>query len=88
MILKKKKSYFEERIAKDRNKPKKLWKPLESFGLNFDKASKSKISLKIQFEALENANIFRKLYLELADDLKEKMPKVPNKFTSLKTKNY
>ena len=38
MILKKKKSYFEEELDKNRNKPKELWKALESLGLSSDKA--------------------------------------------------
>ena len=63
MILKKKKSYFEEELGKNRNKPKELWKTLKSLGLSSDKARQSKISLKkdaaIQFEALENANNFK-----------------------------
>ena len=62
MILKKKKSYFEEEPEKSRSKPKVLWKTLKSLGLSSDKARKSKISLKkdgtIQFEALENAKPF------------------------------
>ena len=63
MILKKKKSYFEEELGKNRSKPKELWKTLKSLGLSSDKAKQSKISLKkdgaIQFEALENANTFK-----------------------------
>ena len=66
MILKKKKSYFEEELGKNRNKPKELWKTLKSLGLNSDKARQSKISLKkdgaIQFKTLENAN-FQKVLL-------------------------
>ena len=62
MILKKKKSYFEEELDRNRNKLKKLWKALKSHGLSSNKARQWKISLKkdggIQFEALENANIF------------------------------
>ena len=57
-----------------------------------DKARQSKISLKkdgaIQFEGLENANTFKRFYSELAGGLQEKLPRVPNKFTSQTTKNY
>ena len=92
MILKKKKSYFEEELGKSRNKPKELWKVLKSLGLNSDKAKKSKISLRkdsaVQFEALENANIFKRFYSELAGGLQEILPRAPNKFTSQTTKNY
>ena len=92
MILKKKKSYFEEELDKNRNKPKELLKTLKSLGLSSDKVRESEISLKkdgaIQFEALENANTFKRFYSELAGDLQEKLPSAPNKFTSLTTKNY
>ena len=92
MILKKKKSYFEEELGKNRNKPKELWKTLKSLGLCSDKARQSKISLNrdgaIQFEALENANTFKRFYSELAGGLKEKLPGAPNKFTNQTTRNY
>ena len=92
MTLKKKKSYFEEELGKNRNKPKEFWKTLKSLGLGSDKARQSKISLKkdgdIQFKALENANTFKRFYSELAGDLQEKLPRAPNKFTSQTTKNY
>ena len=62
MILKKKKSYFEEELAKNRNKPKELWRTLKSLGLSLDKTRKPNFFFKkdgtIQFEALENANTF------------------------------
>ena len=92
IILKKKKSYFEEELDKNRDKPKELWKALKSLGLNSDKGRKSKIFFKkdgaIPFEALEKANTFKRFYSELARGLQEKLPKAPNKFTSQKTKNY
>ena len=63
MILKKKKSYFEEELGKNKNKPKELWKTLKSLGLSSDKTRQSKISLNkegaIQFEVLENTNTFK-----------------------------
>ena len=69
-----------------------IWKALKSLGLSSEKARKSTISLKkdgaIQFEALENANTFKRFYYELAGGLQEKLPKAPNKFTSHTTKNY
>ena len=89
MILKKKKSYVEEELGKNRNK---LWKTLKSLGLSSGKARQSIISLNkdgtIQFEALENANTFKRFYSELAGGLQEKLPRALNKFTSLTTKNY
>ena len=85
-ILKKKKSYFEEELAKNRNKPKELWKALKSLGLSQDKARKSYISIKkdgaIQFEALENADTLEKFYSVLARGLQEKLSKAPKKLTS------
>ena len=91
MILKKKKSYFEKELGKNKNKPKELWKTLKSLGLSWDKARQPKISLNkddaIQFEALENANTFKRFYSELAGDLQEKLPRAANKFTSQTTKN-
>ena len=61
-IPKKKKSYFEEELAKNRNQPKELWRTLKSLGLSLDKTRKSQNFFKkdgtIQFEALENANTF------------------------------
>ena len=92
MILKKKKSYFEEHLGKNRNTPKKLRKTLKSLGLSSDKARQSKISLMkdgaIQFEALENAKTFKRFYFELTAGLQEKLPRAPNKFTGQATKNY
>ena len=92
MILKKKKSYFEEELGKNRNKPKELWKTLKSLGLSSDKARRSKISLNkdgaIQFEILENVNTFKRFYTELAEGFQEKLPRAPNKFTSQTTKSY
>ena len=85
MILKKKKSYFEEELGKNRNKPKELWKILKSLSLSLGKARQSKISLNkdgaIQFEALENTNNFKRFYSELTGGLQEKLPRAPNKFT-------
>ena len=91
MMLKKKKSYFEEELGKNRNKPKELWKTLKSLGLSSDNVRLSKISYKkdgaIQFEALENANTFKRFCSELAGGLQEKLPRTTNKFTIQTTKN-
>ena len=81
MILKKKKSYFEGELGKNTNEPKELWKTLKSPGLSSDKSWQSKISLikdcAIQFEALENANTFKRFHSELATGLLEKLPRAP-----------
>ena len=42
MILKKKKSYFEKELGKNRNKPKELWKTLKLLGLCSGKARENK----------------------------------------------
>ena len=92
MILKKKKSYLEEQLNKNKRKPKELWKTLKSLGLSSDKARKLIIYLKedgtIQFEAMENAHNFKRLFSELPGGLQEKLPKAPNKFTSQTPKNF
>ena len=91
MILKKKKSYLEEELGKNRNKPKELRKSLKSLGLSSDKAKQLKISLNkdgaIQFEALENANTFKRIYSELDGGLQERLPRAPNRFTNQNSKN-
>ena len=73
MILKKKKSYFEEELGKNKSKRKELWITLKSLSLSSDKARQSKISFKkdgaIQLEALESANTFERFYSELARGL-------------------
>ena len=65
MILKKKKSCFEEDLGKNRNKSEEFLQVLKLLALNSYKARKSKICLKkdgaTQFEALENANTFKRL---------------------------
>ena len=92
MTLKKRKAYFEEELAKNGNKPREVWKAVKSPTLSSEKARKSNFYLKkdviIQFEALEDANIFKKSYSELAGDLQEKLPKALSKFTSQRNKNY
>ena len=92
MLLKKNKSYFEEELVKNRNKPKKLWKDLKPLCLSSDKARKFKINLKkyvtIQFESLENENTFNRFCSKLAGGLTEKRTKAPNKFTSQTATKY
>ena len=79
MMLKKKKSYFEEELGKNRNKPKELWKTLKSLGLSSGKPRQSKISDgAIQFEAMGNANTFKRFCPELAGGLQEKLPRALN----------
>ena len=60
-------------MEKNRNKPKALLKTLKLLGLSSDKANKWNISFQkdgaIQFEALENANIFKRS--KLVRDIQE-----------------
>ena len=62
-ISKKKKSFFQEKIEKNANNSKELWKALKSLGMKSGKVNQSKIALKsngaIQFEPTKNANIFK-----------------------------
>ena len=92
MLLKKKKHYFEEELAKNRNKSKGIWQALKSVAVSSDKARKSKTYLKkdgtVQLEALEKANFFKRFYSESTKSLQEKLPNVSNKFTSQATKKY
>ena len=46
MILKKKKSYFQEELGKNRNKPKELWNTLKSLGLSSEKQNNQKFLLR------------------------------------------
>ena len=77
------------RIGTNQKNTGKLWK---SLGLSSDKARQSEISHKkdgtIQFEALENANAFKRFYSKLVGGLQENLPKAPDKFTSQTNKIY
>ena len=44
MIPKNKKSYFEEKLGKNRNKLKELWKTLNSLGLSLDKVRNKRVN--------------------------------------------
>ena len=63
VISKKKKSFFQEKIEKDANNSKELWKALKSIRMKSGKVNESKIASKndvfIQFEPAKNANILR-----------------------------
>ena len=53
-ISKKKKSFFQEKIEKNANNSKELWKTLKSLGMKSSKVNQSKIALEndgtIQFK--------------------------------------
>ena len=83
---KKKKSFFQEKIEKNANSSKELWKALKSLGMKSDKENQSEIALKnggaIQFEPTKNANTFKDFYSDLAGTLVRKLPVALNKFNN------
>ena len=92
LIYKKKKSFFKEKLNENIGKPKELWKSLSSLGLSSKNKSGSKICLnengKLNFEPKDNANIFKKLFSNLADDLLKKLPNPKNIFNMDSVKSY
>ena len=91
-ISKKKKSLFLEKIEKNANNSKELWKALKSLGMKLGKVNQSKIALKndgaIQLELMKNANIFKDFYSDLVGKLVRKLPVALNKFNNNSTKQY
>ena len=89
---KKKKSLFLEKIEKNANNSKELWKALKSLGMKSGKVNQSKIALKndgaIQLELMKNANIFKDFYSDLVGKLVRKLPVALNKFNNNSTKQY
>ena len=90
MTLKKKKSYFEEELAKNTNKPKQPW----DFKVTRSKFRQSKQIKHLswengtsQFEALKT-QLFQKVLLLISWRPPKNLPKAPNQFTNLTTKNY
>ena len=90
VISKKKKCFFQEKIKKNPNNSKELWKALKSLEIKSGKVNHSKIALKndaaIQFEPTKNANIFKDFYSDLAGTLIKKLPVAHNKFNNNLTK--
>ena len=86
------KFYFQEKIEKNANNSKKLWKALKSLGMKSGKVNQSKIALKsdgaIQFEPMKNANKFKDFYSHLAGNLVRKLPVALNKFNNNLAKQY
>ena len=89
---KKKKSVFQEKIEKNANNSKELWKALKSLEMKSGKINQSKIVLKndgaIQLEPTKNTNIFKNFYFDLAGRLVRKLPVALNKFNNNSTKQY
>ena len=71
-INNKKKLYFEEKIAENKNNPKELWRTLKSLGML------SKISLKenvvISFDPKKNAHIIYRFFRNVAELLQLQLP--------------
>ena len=88
VISKKKKSCFQEKLEKNANNSKELWKALKSLGMKSGRVYLSKIALKIDGEPTKNANIFKDFYSGLAGTLVKKLPVAPNKFNNNSTKQY
>ena len=70
-ISKNKKSYFQDKIEKNANNSKQLWKVLKSLEIKSGKISQSKIALKkdgaIQFEPTKNANTLKDFFSDLVE---------------------
>ena len=90
MLQRKKGSHLE--LVQNSKKPKELQKTLKSLGFRSKEGNTSTISLNkdgtIQFEPLENKNIFKNFYSELAIDLVKKLAIARNKFCGIITKDY
>ena len=84
--------FFQEKIEKNANNSKELWKALKSLEMKLGKVNESKIALKnygaIQFEPPKNANIFKNFCSYLAGKLVRKLPVALNKFKNNSTKQY
>ena len=93
MIKSKKKLYFERKLHENIAKPKELWKAIKSLGLPCKNFAVPNICLKdkigsLNFEDSSNANTFKKIFENLANDLVLKLPKAPNLYTLGKTLLY
>ena len=91
-ISRENKSFFQEKIEKNANNLKELWRALKSLGMKSDKISQSKMALKndgaIQFKNVKNANIFQDFFSDLAEKLVRKLPVALNRFNNNSTKQY
>ena len=93
MTKSKKKLYFERKLHENIAKPKELWKAIKSLGLPCKNSAVPNICLKdkngsLNFEDSSNANTFKNIFENLANDLVLKLPKAPNLYTLGKTLLY
>ena len=91
-IINKKKLYFEEKNAENKNNPKELWRTLKSLDMSFEEGRQSKISLKkngaVSFDLKKNANTFCRFFSNLAGSLLLKRLPPKNKFGIKTTREY
>ena len=84
--------YFEEKLAENIAKPKKLWRALKSLGLPNKKTLSSNICLEnkdgLLFDSFSIAETFKKYYSLLAEKLALKLLKPPNNFGIESVSNY
>ena len=81
LIKYKKKKYFEENLAENIAKPKKLWQALKSIGLPNKKTSSTNI-------CLENKDYSTHFHSSLAENLVLKLANPPNNFGMELVNNY
>ena len=91
-IKQKKIQYLEEKLSEDIAKQKELWQTLKQLGLPNKKNSPSNTCLKnkngLLFDSMSIAEIFKKYYSSLAENLVLKLPKPLNNFGIQSVKNY
>ena len=85
LISCKKKKFFENRLNDSIGKPRKLWKTLKSLGLPSKTSVCGTTALKIKnttsFETISTLDFFKNYYSTLADNLLEKLPTPPKRYT-------
>ena len=85
LISCKKKKFFEKRLNDSIGKPRKLWKTLKSLGLPSKTSVCGTTALKIKnttsFETISTLDFFKNYYSTLADNLLEKLPTPPKRYT-------
>ena len=92
MMKRKKKNFVVDKLNQNSGKPKELWKSLKSLELPSKQKSSSSLCLEkdgnLSFDPKTNTDIFEDFYLNLADNLVQKLPSPPNKFGKETVKTY
>ena len=75
-LIRKKKTYFEEKLKENTTNPKKLSKKLKQLGLPEKRLLCTDVCLKVDlnFEPLTICELFKKLYSKLPNDFVHKLP--------------